>query len=133
MICLFTSSALNPLYLQSVIHAICHYMYESILSSIVFLSLCFFFCSSVCLNLILTPPQLHRVPTQMQTLLILMRSGAHLGPQVASPQHHKPNSNPQIQVEQAPFPGHIAHIQTTLTLRHSLVLLNACMYSRIYI
>lgn len=47
--------------------------------------------------------QRHRIPTQMQTLLILMRSGALLGQQVVSPPHPKPHSIPQIQVEQVLF------------------------------
>lgn len=95
------------------VRAICHYMYASIL---LLSHPLFFFPPCRCLFLFIRlchhhPDnhhhhhlhlQRHRMPTQMQTLLILMRSGALLGRQVVSLPHLKPHSNPQTQVEPNP-------------------------------
>ena len=79
------------------------------------------FCPSVCSSS-WHHLQQHRMPTQMQTLQILMHSGALLGHQVVSPPHPKPNSNPQIQVEQILFTGHtpesLSHKETGIENVH---------------
>lgn len=57
--------------------------------------------------------QRHRMPTQMQTLLILTHSRALLGLCVVSLQRPKPHSQPQAQVDQVAFTGHIPNCKTT--------------------
>lgn len=96
----------NPLYLfcSPCLWSLYVWIHSVTISSIVFLSLCFFF--FVHLPIWTSSwhhHQQHRMPTQMQTLLILMHSGALLGQQVVSPPHPKPHSIPQIQVEQVLF------------------------------